>query len=92
MHWYPTTTIGKTSWWMGVTGFVLLYVQYWVAMLFKTSVFLPGFLVIVLILCAGIGSVLALTKYRDRAILLVLSTAIGAFGLLMIIGELVFPH
>jgi hypothetical protein len=93
MRWFPTTKIGKISFWVGVGAFILLYLQYWYAMLFQTSVSpVLGLLPMLCILAAGVGSVVALTKYRDRAILLFLSAGIGALALLFLVGEFLFPH
>lgn len=93
MRWFPKSKIGKISFWVGVAAFVLMYSQYWFAMITSLSIPVPlGIIVIVCMCASGIGSVVALTKYRDRAILLYLSALIGAFGLLLILGEFLFPH
>lgn len=93
MYWFPKTKIGKVSFWIGVAAFIIMYLQYWVAMLFKISIpGYSGFLAVILILGAGISSVVALTKYKDKAILLFVSAFIGMLGLLLVIGEFVFPH
>ena len=52
----------------------------------------PGILTMLCILTAGVMSVIALTKYKDHAILLFVPALIGAFGLLFVIGEFIFPH
>ncbi len=93
MHWFPNSRIGKISFWVGVAAFVLMYAQYWFAMATSLSIPVPlGIVVIVCICAAGIGSVVALTKYRDRAILLFLSALIGLFGFVFVLGEFLFPH
>jgi len=92
MYWFPRTKIGKFSFWLGVSAFVLMYLQYWAAMLFQTSVFWPGILVMVGILAAGVCSVVAFVKYKERGVLLLVPALIGCFGLLFVLGELFFPH
>jgi len=92
MYWFPKSLLGKISFWIFVTAFALMYLQYWAAMLFKTSVFLPGLLVMVGILGAGIASVIALVK-KDRAILLWITGVVGClFPLAFLVGELFLPH
>lgn len=102
MRWFPTTKIGKISFWLGVSSFGLMFIQYWTAMIMQKidplgqsagSVFvIPGILAIMGILIAGVTSVIALTKYKDRAILLFIPVLIGLFGLFLVAGELFFPH
>jgi len=92
VYWFPKTKIGRISFWVGVSAFVLLYVQYWLAMLFQTSIIFPGLLALFCILVAGASSILALTKYKDRSILLFVPALIGCFGLLLVLGEFLFPH
>jgi hypothetical protein len=92
MYWFPKTIIGKVAFWLGVSAFVLMYLQYWFAMIFKTSVMFPGALVVVFMIAAGVIAVIALTKYKDRGILLYLPAVIGCLGLLLVLGELLFPH
>jgi len=93
MYWFPKTKIGKISFWVGVSAFVLVYAQYWLAMLFQaSSPILLGIITMICVCVSGVTSIVALTKYRDRAILLFLSAAIGAMGILFVLGEFLFPH
>lgn len=89
----PKTKIGKISFWLVVTGFVLMYMQYWIAMASGLSI--PpviGILPLGVIVICGIASIMSIVRYRDRAILLFLSSLLGILGVLFIIGEFVFPH
>jgi hypothetical protein len=93
MRWFPKSKLGKVSFWAGISGFALVYLQYWFAMLFQTSV--PPVMGILAMLCvcaAGVTSVISLTKYGDRAILLFLSAFIGLLGIVFVLGEFLFPH
>ena len=93
MYWFPKSKVGRISFWVGISAFVLMYLQYWIAMLFNTSIPIPlGLLAIIGLIAAGIISVIALTKYKDRAILLFMPALAGLFGLLLVAGELFFPH
>jgi len=93
MHWFPKTKIGKISFWVGVSAFILIYLQYWLAMLFQKSAPIPLGLLAMLCLCvAGVTSIISLTKYRDHAILLFVSALIGCLGVLFVLGEFLFPH
>ena len=93
MYGFPKTKIGKISFWIAISAFILMYLQYWYAMLFKTSVPpIMGLLAVLCVCVAGVTSIIALTKYRDHAILLFLSALIGVFGFLLVIGEFFFPH
>jgi ribosomal protein S18 acetylase RimI-like enzyme len=76
-----------------MAGVVMLYVQYWYAMLFKVSMpIFSGFLSILFLLAGGVTSIIALTKYKDRVILLFVSAFFGLLGLMFILGELFFPN
>jgi hypothetical protein len=93
MDWYPKTKIGKFSFWVGISAFILVYVQYWLAMAFDVSIpILLGVLAMLCIVAAGVGSIIAITKYRDRTILLFVSALIGCLGMLFLLGEFLFPH
>jgi len=92
MYWFPKSKIGRISFWLGVSAFILMFLQYWIAMLFQTSFILPGILVMVAIIASGVSAVIALIKHKDKAILLIIPLLIGLFGIFFVIGELVFPH
>ena len=104
MYAYPKTRIGKFAFWLAVSGFVVIYAQYWLTMLLQDSGgFLDaglmlnfkialGILAMIVVMVAGVLSVIAITKHRDRAILLFVSAFIGCMGLLFILGEFLLPH
>jgi hypothetical protein len=93
MRWFPKSKIGKISFWVGVAAFILMYLQYWVAMAFQVSIPIPMGIVVMLCICAsGIGAIVALTKYKDRAIFVWLSLLVGLFGFVFVAGEFLFPH
>ena len=92
MNWLPKTKIGKISFWIGISAFVLVYLQYWIAMIFQASI--SPWIGLVPMACelgAGIGSFIAIIKYRERAILIFVTAIIGVLGLLFVMGELLLP-
>jgi hypothetical protein len=93
MKWLPATKVGRISFWMAVCGFAIVNIQYWIAMGLNISIPpLPGLLAVVLEIAGGIGSIIALVKYKDRVILLFLTSIIGLLGLMLVLGELLLPH
>jgi hypothetical protein len=92
MYFYPRSKIGRVSFWLAVVSLALMYVQYWFAMIFETSVRFPGLLVVLGICAGGVSAVVALTKYKDQAVLLIIAAIIGLLGFAMVIGELLLPH
>jgi len=90
---FPKTKIGKLSFWLVIAGLILLYLQYWIAMLFSSSVSPPfGLISIALILIFGISSIFSIFKFKDHAVLLYISSFLGLLGILFVIGEFIFPH
>ena len=53
---------------------------------------IPSLLAMGCILIAGITSIVAIIKYKDRAIFLFISALIGLLGILFVIGEFAVPH
>lgn len=93
MKWIPKTRIGKLAFWMVMLGLALLFIPYWIAMILKTPITAPiGFLSVGLIVIFGITSAVAIIKYKDRAILLFISSLFGLLGILLILGEFLFTH
>jgi hypothetical protein len=93
MYWMPSSRVGKTSFWVAVVAFAFIYCQYWLAMILQVSIPAPlGILPVICLIAAGIASVVAWAKFKDRAILLMLSALFGLFGLILILGELILPH
>ncbi|MFH1401095.1 MAG: hypothetical protein ABIH41_06260 [Nanoarchaeota archaeon] len=93
MSWLPETRIGKISFWGSMGGLVMMYIPYWIAIGFDVSIPIPiGLASIVLQLLFGTLSLISILKHKDRAILLFMTSLFGLFALVMVIGELVFPH
>lgn len=76
----PKTRIGKISFWVAVGAFISLYVN-----------ILNIFLLSSVMLVCGVTSIIAMTKYRDRAILLFVSALLGLAGLIFVLGVLFLP-
>lgn len=90
---YPQTTLGKFSFWLTMLGGVLMYIPYWLAMATQKSS--PPFLAIsaiALTILFGVTSIFSIVTNKDRAVLLYISSVFGALGVLLIVGEFVFPH
>jgi len=93
VKWYPKSKLGKISFWIAIISFILMYIQYWAAMIFEISMpIFTGLLVIIAICTSGVLSIISIIKYKERAILIFLSALIGLLGFVMIIGEFLFPH
>lgn len=92
-YFYPKTKLGKISFWLTMFGVALMYIPYWIAIATKSSSAVSlGFLSIALIAIFGLISFLSILKYKDKAILLFLSSFFGLLGILLILGELLIPH
>ena len=93
MYWFPKSKMGKVSFWLGISSFALLFIQYWISMLFHATLPIPiGFLTVICMLVAGILSVIALVRRQDHAILLFVPALFGLLGLFFVLGELIFQH
>lgn len=92
MHVLPTTKPGRIFSWVGIAGYVLINVHYWLAMAFGFSFILPGIIALLCVVGGGIGSVVAITKYHERSILSFIAALFGCLGLLLVAGEFLFPH
>lgn len=94
MNMLPTTKIGKISFWVVIGAFIAIYLNYWLAMIFGGQrVFaIPGMLTVGAVCICGITSIIAITKYKDRAILLFVSAFLGLLGWIFVAGEFLFPH
>ena len=90
----PKTRIGKISFWIAIGAFISTYLNYWLAMIFGSQrVFaVPGMLTVGAMITCGITSIIAITKYRDRAILLFVSAILGVLGIMFVLGEFLAPH
>ena len=93
MNWLPKTKIGKISFWLTCLGVVLMYIPYWIAMATQRSspIFL-SILSIALLIIFGTSSIVAIAKYKDRAVLLFIAALFGVLGWLLVLGEFIFPH
>ena len=92
-YFLPKTKIGKISFWLVIISFIGVYLQYWIAMLAQISIPpLLGLLPVAILIICGITSIISITKYKDIAIFLFLSSTLGILGILFLIGELLFPH
>jgi len=92
-YFLPRTKIGKYSFWLVILGLVLMYSQYWIAMGFNISPPpLLGLLSIILMIIFGITSLISIIKDKEKAIALFISALFGILGILMILGEFIFPH
>ena len=92
VYWMPKTRIGKISFWLTMLGVALVYIPYWLAMAFDISSPFSGFVAIGLLVIFGICSMISIIRYKDRAISLFISSLAGLFGILLVIGEFLFPH
>lgn len=100
--WFPKTKLGKISLVLAILGIFIFYIQYWLGMLFpnpEPSIgldllirILPGFTAIIAICTSGVTSIISITKKKDRAVLLFITTIIGLLGFALIIGEFLFEH
>jgi hypothetical protein len=90
----PKTKIGKISFWMVIVAFIGIYLNYWLSMLSDGTwrIVMPGFLMVGAVCICGIISIIAIVKYRDRAILLFLSSLLGILGIMFVLGEFLVPH
>ncbi|MFH1408480.1 MAG: hypothetical protein ABIH34_01095 [Nanoarchaeota archaeon] len=92
MKWMPETKLGKISFWLVMAGIALLYMPYWIAMAFQIRAPIPfGFVSIMLLVIFGTTSFISIIK-KDRAFVLFISALFGLFGILMVVGEFIFPH
>ncbi len=91
MHWLPKTKLGKWGCVLAIAGFAFMFLQYWIAMAFQISFHLPGPLVVLVILVGGALSTVSIIR-KERAVLLFLASVTGLFGLMLVAGELLFPH
>jgi len=92
MKWMPKTILGRISFWLVMVGIALLYIPYWIAMAFQISVPIPiGFVSIMLLVIFGITSIISIIK-KDRAVVLYISALFGLYGILVVVGEFIFPH
>jgi hypothetical protein len=92
-YFLPKTRIGKISFFTVIIAFIGIYLQYWIAMAFNLSIPIPfGMLSMILLVICGITSIISIIKYRDYALVLFLTSLLGLFGILFIIGEFIFPH
>lgn len=92
-YFLPKTRLGKWSAGLVLIGLLIMYSQYWIAMAFKISMPIPiGFLSVALILMFGITSIISILKYRDYAISLFVTSLLGIFGIILLLGEFLIPH
>lgn len=96
MYFMPKTKIGKISFWLGVSSFAGIYLNYWLSLLGanfpRIFMIIFGIILICVVISCGITSIVAIIKYKDHAISLFLSALIGILGILFVIGEFVFSH
>lgn len=93
IHFFPKKRTGKLSVWLAFLGFILIYVQYWIAMALNISIrpFI-GLIPLALMLVFGITSTVTILKNKDYAISLFIAALIGLLGLISILGEFLLPH
>ncbi|KHO46089.1 MAG: hypothetical protein QS98_C0005G0036 [archaeon GW2011_AR3] len=101
MYWFPKTKIGKVSFWLTVSAFAYIHIQYGVAIMIagpgnddvaRFYVIIPGLVAMLLVIAGGISSVVATIKHKDRAWLLYIPMLMGVGGILFLLGEFLFPH
>lgn len=114
MYLLPKTKIGKVSFWLVISGLLVIVVLNVVAELMQANDrcdangicysnveeggwvwltrIIPSLLAMAAICTAGITSIVAIAKYRDRAILLFLSSLLGIMGMLFVLGEIFIEH
>ena len=100
-HFIPKTLLGKWSIGLAVASIVLfILLQFFVASGLRDSyTFISGLLLTIPVPLAGISGISAfftgiigIIKSRDRSVLVFLSTMIGLFVILFLLGEVLFPH
>ncbi len=92
MYWYPKSTLGRISFWVGISAFAGIFLEYWTAMLFHVSIMLPAVLWVACVIGAGIAALIALIKHNDGSFLLFLPMLFALLGILFVVAELLFPH
>ncbi|MDP1694731.1 MAG: hypothetical protein Q8L34_04285 [Candidatus Woesearchaeota archaeon] len=107
-YWLPKTRLGKISFYVCISAFVIIYLQYGISIIIPNRCdangcpdpvgveflirVIPGVLAMAIVLITGITSIISIVKYRDRAIVLFVSAFIGLLGLLFVLGEFLIPH
>ena len=101
VHFIPKTLLGKWSIGLAVASIVLfISIQFFVASGLRDSyTFISGLLLTIPVPLAGISGISAfftgiigIIKSKERSVLVFLSTMIGFFVLLFLLGEVLFPH
>jgi len=101
IHLIPKTLLGKWSTGLAIASIVLfISIQFFVASGLRDSyTFISGLLLTIPVFLAGISGISAffigisgIIKNKERPILVFLSTIIGSFVLLFLLGEVLFPH
>jgi len=107
MYWFPKTKIGKISFWSVITGFLIIVILNVIAdatqcsngichsnpnELWVSFTIVLSWLAILSVVLGGITSIIAITKHKDRAILLFVPALIGCLGLFFLLGEFLVPH
>lgn len=93
IYFMPRTSGGKKVLWVILICFILIYLQYWAAMIFNASIPpIVGLLPMIILLITGIFSLRTIIKYKDYSIFLFLSILIWLWSILFIIGEFIFSH
>ena len=97
----PTTTLGKCSFGFAIAAFLCFFV-----FLLEITVFglkggdtwtwdwptMPILIAGVFFVSAFVTGIISILKYKERAVLVVLSTGVGALVLIFLLGEFFFPH
>lgn len=93
MHIMPKTKLGKISLWTTIAAFLLLSLKSWLSRFPGAAAWvpIPSFLQMAIMISGGIASIISVIKYKDRAVLLFLSSLIGILALIFAFGELLFP-
>jgi hypothetical protein len=93
MKFMSKTKLGKSSFWIIIASFVLLFIQYWIAMLLKINIppFI-GLIPMITIFASGIISLTAIIKYKDYTISIFISLLIFLWSIAFIVGELLIRH
>lgn len=105
MYWLPKTRIGKISFWTVILGISIIIIMNIISNTALCSVercelnqswriftIIISLLAIISIIGGGISSIVALTKYHDKAIILFFPIVLGLFGVLFVLGEIFIQH
>jgi hypothetical protein len=101
VYFLPKTFLGRCSWWL-IVAFILLVIAFELlaavgqrggeTFLDNLALAIPIFLAGICGICSFITGAIGIFKSKDRSILVFLSTLLGLFVLIILVGEIAIPH